>query len=500
MEQKKVSASVWISIILFGLFGQIAWIVENMYFNVFIDRTISPAPVAIWVMVAASAIVATFATLVGGTWSDRKANRRFFISYGYIIWGLVIMSFSFIKTESVVKTFSCNATTAAGIAVAAVVIMDCVMTYIGSTANDAAFNAWVTDNIESSNRGKIEGVLAVMPLLAMAAVFGGLDWMTQDTYRYLDQNGQWVEKLGWIEGGQKIAFSENWTLFFVLLGSLVLVIGVIGLFIIKDKKGLTPNLNVQYKDMFYGFKKQVIKENKNLYLTYIAMTLVGIANNCYMAYLIMYVERTLGFSDYIVPVAVIIVTASIGSVVFGIFMDKSKDRRKFLIPLVIAYVVGAMLMYFASPVVFKKGTTELLLAVCLGGFVLMVANLCISAALTATVRDLTPPDKIGLFQGVRMFFWVMLPMVIGPLFTVFINLNSPVIVKDTVNNMEIREYSPLMFIFAAVIGALAVLPVLKLNKADLSEMKPFGVMDAEVAVETEILGEPVVAENEHDQK
>lgn len=490
MEQKKITVPMWISIIVFGLFGQIAWIVENMYFNVFIDRTITPNPTAIWIMVAASAIVATIATLIGGTWSDKKGNRRTFISYGYIVWGLIIMSFSFIKVDSIQKTFGGSLTAAIAFATALVVIMDCVMTYIGSTANDAAFNAWVTDNVRSNNRGKVEGVLAVMPLIAMAVVFAGMDWMTQDTFSYVNAAGETVTRTGWIEGGTKVAMG-NWTMFYCILGAMVIVAGIVGIFTLKDDKNLKPNDKVDFKDMFYGFKKDVVKENKYLYFSYISMAIVGIANNSYMTYLIMYAERTLGFSNYIIPVAIIIVTAAIGSVVFGIVMDKSKDRRKFFIPLIVTYVVGALLMFVASPIVFKAGSTVLMIAVCLAGFVLMAANLCMAAAMTSTVRDLTPPDKVGLFQGVRMVFSVMIPMVIGPLITVIINANSKQIGTDFYGAV-IREYSPIMFIAAAVVGALAVFPVLKLNKASLEEMTPF------IAVNTEQDKIAEIAETEVD--
>ena len=60
-----------------------------------------------------------------------------------------------------------------------VVVLDCVMTFFGSTANDAAFNAWVTDVTVPENRGRVETVLAIMPLVAMLVVFGALDGLTQ---------------------------------------------------------------------------------------------------------------------------------------------------------------------------------------------------------------------------------------------------------------------------------------------------------------------------------
>ena len=53
------------------------------------------------------------------------------------------------------------------------VLFDCLMTLCGSTANDAAFNAWVTDNTDTEHRGAVEGVLAILPLIAMLIVAGG---------------------------------------------------------------------------------------------------------------------------------------------------------------------------------------------------------------------------------------------------------------------------------------------------------------------------------------
>ncbi len=471
MENKKLGGKMWTSIILFGLIGQVAWIVENMYFNVFIDRMITPNPTAIWIMVAASAIVATFSTLVAGTWSDKVGMRRKFMSYGYILWGLIIMSFSLISVENTQKLFSAAQAPAIVITTAIVVVMDCVMTYVGSTANDAAFNAWVTDNTTESNRGKVEGVLAIMPLLAMAAVFGGLDWMTQDTFKYFNPElNQWIEQVGSIAGGQVVKHG-NWVLFFCILGGVVIAVGLLGLLLIKDSAELKPNLQANFKDMFYGFRKQVVKRNKNLYFTYIAMAVIGIANNAYLPYIILYVDRTLGYTNYIIPVGAIIVLAAIGSVIFGIFMDKSKDRRIFMIPLVILYSVGAVLMVIMSPLVFGAVQVPMIL-LGLAGFVLMGANLCLAAVLTATVRDLTPPDTVGMFQGVRMFFWVLLPMVIGPLITVIINVDSPVLYIDYYG-AQVREYTPYMFLVAAIIGIFAIIPILFLKKAPIEAMAPF---------------------------
>ena len=61
---------------------------------------------------------------------------------------------------------------AAALGIAIVITLDCVMTFFGSSANDAAYNAWLTDSTDNTNRGAAEGINAMMPLVAILAVFG----------------------------------------------------------------------------------------------------------------------------------------------------------------------------------------------------------------------------------------------------------------------------------------------------------------------------------------
>jgi MFS family permease len=88
MNKSRVGTRLWITLILFGLFGQLAWVIENMYFNLFLYNKISGDPKAIAWMVAASAITATLTTIFMGALSDRISKRKKFMSIGYILWGL----------------------------------------------------------------------------------------------------------------------------------------------------------------------------------------------------------------------------------------------------------------------------------------------------------------------------------------------------------------------------------------------------------------------------
>ena len=205
-KSKRLGGKFWLALTIFSLMGQVAWVIENMFLNVFIYDKFHAVEGDISTMVAASAITATITTVFIGALSDRIGKRRLFISGGYILWGVSILGFVFVDRFVV----------AAALGITLVILFDCIMTFFGSTENDAAFNAWLTDSTDSSNRGKAEGINAMMPLIAVLAVFGGK--------MLLDPK----------EGEPKSEF--YWTIIFAVIGVLTLVIGILGFFLIKEPK------------------------------------------------------------------------------------------------------------------------------------------------------------------------------------------------------------------------------------------------------------------------
>ena len=95
----KLSPKFWISLTLISLIGQIAWVVENMYLNVFIYKMFNASAADISAMVAASAIAATLTTVLVGALSDKIGKRKVFICGGYILWGVSIFSFVLLRTD-----------------------------------------------------------------------------------------------------------------------------------------------------------------------------------------------------------------------------------------------------------------------------------------------------------------------------------------------------------------------------------------------------------------
>ena len=103
--KKKLGAKFWTAMIIFGLVGQVAWVVENMYLNVFIYKMFNASPSEISAMVMASAVSATLTTLLIGALSDKVGKRKIFICGGYILWGISILCFALLKIDVIKMIF-----------------------------------------------------------------------------------------------------------------------------------------------------------------------------------------------------------------------------------------------------------------------------------------------------------------------------------------------------------------------------------------------------------
>jgi MFS family permease len=93
MMKEKKNTRFYLALVIFSLVGQVAWVVENMYFNVFIYKMFHASAQAISAMVAASAVAATVTTLLIGALSDKIGKRKLFICGGYLCWGISILGF-----------------------------------------------------------------------------------------------------------------------------------------------------------------------------------------------------------------------------------------------------------------------------------------------------------------------------------------------------------------------------------------------------------------------
>ena len=393
MKKTKMSTKFWAALTIFSLVGQVAWVVENMYFNVFIYKMFHASASDISTMVGASAVAATVTTLLVGAFSDKVGKRKLFICSGYILWGISIFSFSLIRTDVIEKLFPMTIS-AASVGVSLVIIMDCVMTFFGSAANDACFNAWVTDVTDDTNRGAAEGINSMMPLVAILVVFGGFMSFNLD-------------------------LEEGWIAIFRIIGIVVTLLGVLGLFLIQDQPVDTSQNQNYFKNIFWGFRPSVIKENYLFYVVLGAYAIFNISIQTYMPYLILYYNVTLELDNYVLIMAPAVIIAAIVTAFYGKVYDKV-HFKKAIIPTIGMLCLGYILLYAFTNVVI----------VFVGSLFMMSGYLTGMAVFGAMLRDYTPQNKAGMFQGLRIVGQVLVPGIIGPAIGAYVLRNAQQILND----------------------------------------------------------------------
>ncbi len=83
--------------------------------------------------------------------------------------------------------------------------------------------------------------------------------------------------------------------------------------------------------------------------------------------------------------------------------------------------------------------------------------------MNASVRDYMPEGKVGSFQGIRIIFYVLIPMIIGP-FVGNIVCRFSKITYTNEYNVVTSAPGNVMFWAAAAVAVLTLIPVIILRK------------------------------------
>lgn len=391
--QNKKNRKFWVTLVIFSLVGQVAWVVENMYFNVFIYNMFGASPTDISTMVGASSAAAAITTILIGALSDKIGKRKIFICGGYILWGLSILGFALVRKDFISSLFP-TAISVSAICITIAIVLDCLMTFFGSGANDACFNAWLTDSTEDGGRGAAEGINSMMPLMAILVVFGG--FMSFD-----------------------LTLSSSWVSVFCIIGGVVVLLGILGFFLIEDNYVKREENTAYFKNILYGFRPSVILKNPTLYVTLGAFALFNISIQIFMPYLIIYYQVSLQMTDYVLIMAPAIILAGIATAFYGRYYDKV-GFFKSLVPTLLSLSLGYVLLFFFRDTVM----------VFLSSLFMMTGYLTGMAVFGAMIRDYTPLGKAGMFQGLRIVCQVLIPGIIGPMIGASVLKNADVMVNS----------------------------------------------------------------------
>ena len=416
---KPTSTKNWIIIWIAGMAGQLCWNVENSWFNSFVYKEIAYNPDIVTWMVGVSAIATTIATLLFGTLSDRIGKRRPFIYIGYIMWGIFTITFG--TTKFISGAFILLPTM--------IVLADAIMSFTGSLGNDAGFNSWTTDITTEENRAQLGGVIAVMPVLATL--------------------------VGTIGAGAIIQIWGYFT-FFVIIGIFIMAIGVFCYFTVHESPMLKPKIDTEgYWHQFWSvFNFKSFVKHKELLWVFLIMAVYFISFNVYFVHILNYIIYTLGYNEanagLILGVGLII--ATLFTFPAAKFIKKGKSPEVILGALTINFV-GLFIMTL-------NGIAAIIIGIISAG----AGYIIILQTLTAWVKNLYPDDQRAQFEGVRLIFFVCIPMIIGPM------IASPII-KTWGLTMPVDEFgyvgkspSDLLFMVSAFLSLFTLIPLMFARK------------------------------------
>ena len=427
----------WVVVWGMGLAGQLCWNMENQWFNTFVYAKIAKDVDIVTWMVILSAFVTTISTFVFGTLSDRMGNRKKFVSIGYIIWGIATIVFGLTEFETKIGA---NMVALTGFLV---VFTDAIMSFFGSMGNDSGYNVWLNDHTDDNNKGQVGAALAVLPVIGTI--------------------------VGTVLGGALISIGD-YQLLFWSMGIFVIIFGVISLFIMKDHPSVKKEQRGSFwKQVFEVFNFKRLKGSKNikeLLLANLVACFFFIPFNFYFTHMGNWILYDIGFDEGAMGLIQGIPLAL--SVFVTIPFIKLINKNK--IPLVafiavICNAIGLLLIYLfvkdSSNVdntnVFALKNIPILGCVFLVG----VGYVLITQTCMIWVKGLFPEESKGQFEGVRVLFFTLVPMLIGTLIGNFI-------IKHTAqgtpqydsNGFLIEVPQENLFLWAAIIVLLTFIPLI----------------------------------------
>ena len=428
---KKNPFLFWFLVWGLGIAGQICWNMENQWFNTFVYAKIAKDPTIISWMVGISACATTISTFLFGCVSDRTGKRKIFVSVGYIMWGIFTILFGL--TEFITKGEITNDMKLIMTAGFAVVSADMIMSFFGSMGNDIGFNAWINDHMTDSNRGALGGALATQPIIGTI--------------------------LGTVVGGMLVGSDNNYMRLFLVMGFIVIFFGIFSLVFMKDAESLRPSIRGKFFEQFLSiFNVKKYLELKELVWVNLTLAVYFIAFNMYFTHLGNYMIYYLGFTadmmGYIEGVG--LVAAMLLCIPATKYLNRGMAPLLTFISIIGTFIGVMTLGLFVRPTNVNVSTI-LNPVLLIGVFFVGMGYVLFLQSITVWSKQLYPENARGQFEGIRILFFVLIPMIVAPL------LSNPIIKKsgEYIDENGFTAYLPthVLFLVSGIIVVLTFIPL-----------------------------------------
>jgi MFS family permease len=275
----------------------------------------------------------------------------------------------------------------------------------------------------SDTRGRVEGVLNLCVFLAQIVA--------------LVAAGMLIDSVGYF-------------IFFYALGAIVIMVGAIGGFLLDDAPVAQPAAERPsfWSEFSELFKIDTLRDNKPLFILLIFIMISSIGMEISFPYMIIYLENYVGVTktEFSVIGGAVMLGSALLAIPFGLMADRWSKRGMIAIAIIISSTGGILLSLV---------NTLPLLAVT--GLVWQAFYLAAGIASVAWLKDLLPEQNRGKFLGIRMIFWIAIPMVVGP--WIGSQLIQTYGIPTTLNGESGFIPVPIIFQVGSLVSLLSLIPL-----------------------------------------
>ena len=244
--------------------------------------------------------------------------------------------------------------------------------------------------------------------------------------------------------------SFGYFIFFYSLGGVVMVVGLVAGILLQD----VPVPEVEearppfWQEFTELFKVDVLKENRDLFTLLLFIMVSSIGMQVAMPYLIVYLENFIGVSksEFSIIGGSVMLGSAVFAIPFGILADRWNKRTM---------IGAAMFLSSLGGILLSLVKTLPLLA--LTGLLWQAFATASGIASVAWLKDLLPEKNRGKFLGIRMIFWIAIPMVLGPWLgsTLIQNHGIPTVINGEAGFIPV----PIIFQVGSLIALFSLIPL-----------------------------------------
>ena len=200
------------------------------------------------------------------------------------------------------------------------------------------------------------------------------------------------------------------------------------------------------------FNLDTLRNNRKLFILLLFIMLSSIGMEVSFPYLIVYLNNFVGVtkSEFSIIGGAVMVGSAALAIPFGILADKWNKRNMIAIAIIVSSLGGILLSLVRS-----------LPLLALTGLLWQAFSVAASIASVAWLKDLLPEQNRGKFLGIRMIFWIAIPMVIGPWIDSMLIQNFGI--PTTLNGQAGFVPVPIIFQVGSVIALLSLIPLALIN-------------------------------------